>query len=140
MIVEYNNQKYYKISIPVRISDINYGGHLGHAELTKITHQARLKMLKHFSLSETDISGAGIIVRRMETSYKGEAFFDETLTLYIRISKPEKSSCLVEYQINKDSDTPVATVYETIMFMDYIRRKPVRVPQEIHDLYENVYN
>ena len=136
MIEEYNGQRYYKINIPVRISDINYGGHLGHAELTKITHQARLKMLKHFSLSETDIEGAGIIVRKMETSYKREAFFDDILSLHIRISEVTKSTCVFEYQITKDHETPVATVHETIMFMNYSTRKPVRVPSQIHDLYE----
>ena len=40
----------FEVEIPVRIYDINYGGHLGHAELIKITHQARLQFFSKFSL------------------------------------------------------------------------------------------
>ncbi len=127
---------HFQINIPVRISDINYGGHLGHAELIKISHQARLKMLASYSLNEMNIDGAGVIVKKLEVLYQGEAFFDEMLQIYIRISEIGKTSCQFEYKIFKNDDKPVAQVNETIVFMNYEKRCPVRVPSSIIRLYE----
>lgn len=121
----------FEIDISVRISDVNYGGHLGHAELIKITHQARLKFLLTNSLRENNIGGAGIIVKNLSVDYKGEAFFDETLNISIRIEEIGKVSCVFIYEIIKNSEKPVAVVRETIVFMNYEKRRPVRVPEEI---------
>ncbi len=42
----------YKTEIPVRITDINYGGHLGNDSLLSIIHEARVRFLKHLEYSE----------------------------------------------------------------------------------------
>jgi len=126
----------YKIDISVRISDVNYGGHLGHAELIKITHQARLKFLSEFSLKEDDLDGAGIIIKELLVKYKGEAFFDDILHISIFIDKIEKASCNFLYEITKNNDQSVATVLETMLFMNYKTRRIVRVPKIMFELKE----
>ena len=126
----------FKIDIPVRISDINYGGHVGHAELIKITHQARLKFFSEFSLKENDIGGAGVIVKALSVNYKGESFFDDTLHVLICLQKIEKTSCVFHYEITKNENKPVATVIETVLFMNYESRRIKRVPQVMYDLKE----
>ena len=124
----------FQIDISVRISDINYGGHLGHAELIKITHQARLKFFSKFGLSENNIEGAGVIVKHLSVEYKAEAFFDEMLTIHIRIAEITKTYCIFSYEIFKNNTIRAASVLETILFMNYKSRRIVRVPQAIHNL------
>ncbi|MBA2653008.1 MAG: thioesterase family protein [Tatlockia sp.] len=126
----------FKIDIPVRISDINYGGHLGHAELIKITHHARLKFFSKFSLKEDNICGSGIIAKALSVVYKGESFFDDILHILLYVREITKTSCEFLYEITKNEDMPVASVVETVLFMNYETRRIQRVPQVIYELKE----
>jgi acyl-CoA thioester hydrolase len=126
----------FKIDIPVRISDINYGGHLGHAELIKITHQARWKFFSEFSLREDNLDGSGVIVKALNVNYKAESFFDDILHISIYLREITKTSCIFLYEITKNDNLPVATVIETVLFMNYDSRRIQRVPHVIHDLKE----
>lgn len=131
----------FTIDIPVRISDVNYGCHLGHAELIKITHQARLKFFKEYSLKENDLNGSGIIIKTLHVEYKGESFFDDMLHVSIFINRVERASCEFLYHITKNDDKPVATVLETALFMNYNTRRLTRVPKVILDLVaDNEFN
>lgn len=127
------NHEYFNIKLPVRIYDINYGGHLGHAELIKITHQARLKFFTTNSLDEANLDGAGVIVKELHIEYKGEAFFDDMLIISLSL-EIEKASCTFFYDVSKNCNTPVASVKEKILFMNYSTRKLLRVPECIKQL------
>ena len=126
----------FKIDLPVRISDINYGGHLGHAELITITHQARLKFFSEFSLKEDNIEGTGVIVKHLEVHYKGEGFFDDLLHISLSIREITKISCQFFYEITKNDNLPVASVMETVLFMNYKTRRVKKVPTIIVKLKE----
>ena len=47
------------LSIPVRITDLNYGNHLGNDSLVSILHEARVQWLKLNGYTELDIEGTG---------------------------------------------------------------------------------
>ena len=47
----------FKTEISIRITDINYGGHLGNDSLLSIIHEARVRFLKHLDYSESDVEG-----------------------------------------------------------------------------------
>lgn len=128
----------YRIDIPVRISDINYGGHLGHAELIKIIHQARLKFFSEFSLEEHDIGGTGIIVKSLSVDYRSESFFDDILHIAVFINKIDKAFCDFYYEVTKENNKPVATVMEKILFMNYKTRRLKRVPSIIYEMKEKI--
>ncbi|KTC83733.1 acyl-CoA thioesterase [Legionella brunensis] len=132
-----NNPPSFKLDLPVRIYDINYGGHLGHAELVKITHQARLMYFDTHSLNEANLDGAGVIAKELHVEYKGEAFFNDLLHISISL-QIEKASCIFLYNISKNDNKPVALVKEKILFMDYSTRKLLRVPECIKKLNEKL--
>ena len=48
----------FQTEIQVRISDINYGGHLGNDALLALLQEARVQMLKQYKWSEVDIEGS----------------------------------------------------------------------------------
>lgn len=124
----------FEVDISVRIYDINYGGHLGHAELIKITHQARLKFFSKFSLKEENLGGSGIIVKSLSAQYKSEAFFEDLLHVSITV-QIGKASCDFHYEITKNHEnSPVASVLETVLFMNYARKRLVRTPEVIFNL------
>ena len=46
-----------EINIPVRITDINYGDHVGNDSLVGIIHEARMQFLQRYNFTELDIEG-----------------------------------------------------------------------------------
>ena len=50
------------VNIPVRITDINYGNHLGNDALISIVHEARVQWLKINNYTELQVDGVGLIM------------------------------------------------------------------------------
>jgi acyl-CoA thioesterase FadM len=69
----------FSTELRVRITDVNYGGHMGNDSLLGLLHEARVQFLAHYGLSELDIGGLwGIIMADSVIVYKSEAFPGET--------------------------------------------------------------
>ena len=54
----------------VRITDLNYGNHLGHDTLVSLLHEARARFFKFHELSEGNVDGVGVILTELEVGYK----------------------------------------------------------------------
>jgi len=118
--------------IPVRISEINYGGHLGHDAILPITHEARVRFLNQLNYSEMDFGGCGIVLSGVVIEYINETFYGDTLIIKIALSGFHKNGLDLVYQLeNKNKDIPVARVLTSIIFFDYEIRKVVRTPDEV---------
>ena len=46
---------HFKTKITLRVSDMNYGGHLGNDAVLSLAHEARVQFLKQFGYSEMDL-------------------------------------------------------------------------------------
>ena len=51
----------FSTEMPVRISDVNYGGHLGNDSVMSMAHETRVRFLAEHGYSELDVCGAGMI-------------------------------------------------------------------------------
>ncbi len=69
----------YSTEIPVRVDDINYGGHLGNDAVLSIVHEARIRFLKEHGFSELDAGGAGLIMANAAVRYRSEAKMGDVL-------------------------------------------------------------
>ncbi len=115
--------------IPVRITDINYGGHLGNDALLSIIHEARLQFLTYYGYSEIDIEGRSIIMADVAIVYKAEVFYGDTLQVDIAVTDLQNMGCDLIYRVtNAAKGTEVARVKTGIVFFDYDARKPVAMP------------
>ncbi len=127
-----STESYFTVDLPVRISEVNYGNHLGHAALTSLIHQTKILYFREFNIDERNINGNGAIVKRLEIDYKGEAHFDDMLHVNVRVNAITRTTCILEYVVTKnEANTPVTHVFETLAFINYESRKPVRTPDEI---------
>ncbi|THB68735.1 MAG: thioesterase [Gammaproteobacteria bacterium] len=117
--------------VTLRISDINYGGHMGNDAVLSIVHDARIAFLKSLGYAELDIEGLGIIMSDSAIIYKSEAFHGETLEINIGISDTHKYGMDIIYFIQeKQSQREVARVKTGILFFDYNERKVKNTPEE----------
>ncbi len=58
--IEIPSLKLTEIKIPVRITDVNYGNHVGNDAFVSIIHEARLQWLKQKGFSELNFGGTGL--------------------------------------------------------------------------------
>ncbi|GAB0152466.1 acyl-CoA thioesterase [Marinobacterium sp. BA1] len=114
----------------VRISDINYGGHMGNDAVLSMVHEARLRFLKHYHYAEFDVEGAGIIMTDSAIVYKAESFHGDRVQVDVTVADFNKYGCDIYYLLsNKDTAVEIAHAKTGIVFFDYTDRKVVAVPE-----------
>jgi len=120
----------YRFFIPytVRVSDVNYGGHVSNAAVLSFFQDARIAYLKQFGCSELDIGGCGIILPEAHVYYLAEMFLGEELRIGVRVSELRNSAFVMEYEIER-SGTSTARGTTNLVAYDYQAKKPSRLPE-----------
>lgn len=125
----------FSTEIPIRISDINYGGHLGNDAVLSLVHEARLRFFRHHNFTEIDIDGVGLVVTDAVIVYKSQAFHGETMVIDVTRDDFNKYGCDFIFRItNKETGKEVARAKTGIVFFDYEKKKVVRIPEKFMDL------
>lgn len=132
----------YSTEIPVRITDLNYGGHVGNDSFLSIIHEARMKFLNSLGYSEIDIEGVGIIMVDSLINYLKECFYGDILKVDIALDNINDRGCDFFYRItNLKTSKPVVNAKTGILFYDYKNNKKALVPDKfinkIKDLTES---
>ena len=126
----------YATDVRLRVSDINYGGHMDNNAVLSLVHEARVRFLNHHGFTELDVDGASIIMVDAVIQYKSEAFYSQTLTLQVAVDGLTRIGCDVYYRItDRDTGMEVARAKAGIAFLDYATRKPKRMPAGFRNLF-----
>lgn len=129
--IELPNKLIFKTEIPIRITDINYGGHLGNDSLLSIIHEARVRFLQHLGYSESNVEGNGILMIDAGVQYKSEGFYGDELLVEIAVNDFTGIGCDFVYHLtNKNTKKEIAVAKTGIVFFNYEKRKTALVPQE----------
>jgi acyl-CoA thioester hydrolase len=115
--------------IPVRITDLNYGGHVGNDSLLSVLHEARVQLLRDFGFSEQNAGGKGIIMTDAVLVYKSEVFYGETLTIDVGITDVQRHGLDFTYRVTSNGKE-VARAKTGIVFFDYEQRAIATMPEE----------
>lgn len=124
----------------VRISDVNYGGHVGNDAILTIMQEGRLALLKAMGIKdELSIDATtGIIVADAAVVYKSEGFHGDELVIKIAVDDFSKFGFDIYYQlINIQSGKEVARGKTGIVCMNYSERKLVAVPPKFEERLKN---
>jgi acyl-CoA thioester hydrolase len=116
------------ISVPVRISDINYGNHLGNDSLVSILHDARVQWLKRNNYSELDIEGAGLIMSELTVEYKSESFHGDILDIAMFIGEQTAVSFEIYYEVMNQEKKLVSNARTTMVCFNYQLKKVTAIP------------
>ncbi len=130
--LEIPNNKIFSTVIRVRITDINYGNHVGNDALVSIVHEARVQWLAHNNYTELNVAGAALIMADLAVEYKAESFYGDTLNVAISIGEITKISFGIFYEITttrKDKKILVANAKTGMVCFDYEARKVTAIPQ-----------
>ncbi len=125
--------------IPVRITDINYGNHLGNDSLLSLIHEARVQYLNNINLTEMDVGGCGIIMVDSAIIYKSEIFYGDNLIFNISVDGFTSTGCDFYYRVtSKDSSKEAAMAKTGIVFFDYTSKKIAQVSNIFNEKVEKL--
>ena len=120
----------FRTEMTVRITDINYGGHLGNADVLALMHEARVRFLKSFGYSEINVEGYGTIMLDSVVIYKTQAFAGEVLQIEIAAGDFSRLGCDIFYRITKKEGGAEVVLAKTgIAVFDYANQKRVSPPE-----------
>lgn len=121
-------------SIPIRITDINYGGHAGNDSMLSIIHEARIQFLKHHGYEEKSIAGIGLIMGDVVIEFKKELFYGDTVDIAVTASGFERVSFDIFYRLDAERNGKVITVATAktgMVCFDYTTKKIASIPEEV---------
>jgi len=120
--------------LAIRITDLNYGGHLGNDTVLSLLHEARVRFLNSMGYSEIDVEGAGIIMADAVIQYRLEAFYGDVLVIAVTAAEFEKFSCDFFYRVsNAETGKEIVRAKTTIVFFDYHHRRKLPVPEKFRE-------
>ena len=85
--------------IPLRITDMNYGNHLGNDIMLSIMHEARMQFLASNGFNELNAGGVGMIMADVMISYKSEGFYGDILKVELFVDEITSRSFDFLYKI-----------------------------------------
>ena len=129
-------QKYFDIaiSIPVRITDINYGNHVGNDSIVGIIHEARVQFLQFHGYTELNIEGIGLIMSALSVEFKNESFYQDIISIKIACGEISKVSFELFYSLSTIRDKKEITIAKAVTTMvcyDYSIKKVSAIPKEL---------
>lgn len=117
--------------IPVRITDINYGNHLGNDAVLSFIHEARVQFLKSYNFEELNFEGVGLIMSDAAIEFKNEAFYGDQLKVYVAASEASKIGFNLFYKIvveKNEGEKNIAFAKTGMICYDYNLKKVVPLP------------
>lgn len=120
----------FQTSIPIRVSDINYGGHLGNDALLSILHEARLQYLQYLGYSELRFGDNSLIMADVGIEYKGEGFMGDILTIQIAPADLSRYGFDLLYKVTNQQQKAVAYAKTGMLCFNYETRKLMSLPAE----------
>ena len=127
----------FSTEITPRITEVNYGGHLGNDTFLAIVHEARVRFLATHQWSEMDIAGCSLIMVDAAIMYLAEVFYGDTMHIEVGVTDLSRSGCDFVFRLSAgENGREVARAKTGIVFFDYRKKKVVRMPEVFRNLIE----
>jgi len=119
-------------SLQVRVTDLNYGGHLAHQQVLVYCQEARAGFLGSLGYSEVDLAGVGLILADAAVQYRAEAFAGDKLDIALGISVMHRKGFDFVYRLTRAHDqVEIARVKTGMVCFDYNLRSPQAMPEAV---------
>jgi len=124
----------FSANIPIRITDVNFGGHVGNDTILSIVHEARAQLFTHLGYTELDFAGAGTIMSDVAIEYKNQTYYGDHILASVAIGEITKVAFDLFYKLEKRSEdgklVPVAFAKTWMVCYDYDLKRVTAIPEE----------
>ncbi len=120
----------FSTSIPVRITDVNYGRHVGNDTMLSLLQEARVQWLRSLGYpSELLVEPVGLILIDIGIRFKAELVYGDVATVQIAVTEVSKRGFELTYLVTKGDDrAEVARATTGFVFFDYSSRRLAEPP------------
>ena len=118
-------------TVPVRITDLNYGGHVGNDTILSLAHEGRLQYFRHLGYTELSFEGVGLIMADAAIEFKSELFYGDAVIISIAPGDYSKVGFDVFYKLEKKTAgqlKTVAFIKTGMICYDYAQKKITGLP------------
>ena len=122
----------FSTKIPIRITDLNYGGHVGNDTILSLIHEARVQFLKSFGYEELNTEGVSLIMGDAGIEFKAELFYGDVVTAFVTATNFSRVGFDLFYKLVRN-ETIVATAKTGMICYNYDTRKVVSVPPGVKE-------
>lgn len=121
----------FRTELEVRITDINYGRHVGNDAMLGLLHEARLRFLENVGFSEEDIGGVGMLMGDAVVQFKAVAFRGDVLAVEMGLADVERRTFDLMYLVTREGDGATVALAKTGMVaFDYVKNRLADLPVE----------
>lgn len=116
--------------VPVRITDLNYGGHVGNDTILSLLHEIRMQFLNSIGYTEMDFEGCGLIMSDVGIEFKAELFYGDQIRAFVGAGEFSRVGFELFYKLVKvGSEQPIAFAKTGMVCFDYVSRKVTALPE-----------
>lgn len=139
--IVFPNQVHFLHELKIRVTDLNYGGHMGNEKVLMYAQEARMAFFHSIQASEKNFFGTGIIQADAQIQYKAEGFFNDEIQVQIAVAEVATRSFNLYYRMeNMTQQNTLAMAKTGMVCFDYQIRKPAPVPVEFLNALKNTNN
>jgi acyl-CoA thioester hydrolase len=120
--------------IPIRITDLNYGSHVGNDTILSLIHEARVQFLMHHGFYELNAGGVGLIMSDVGIEFKSEIFYGDIIKVSVATGEFTKVAFDLFYKLEKEiaeKNVLIAAAKTGMVCYNYALKKVAAVPQDV---------
>jgi acyl-CoA thioesterase FadM len=124
----------FSVDIPVRISDLNYGGHVGNDSFLSIMHDARMQYLMSMGFTEMNVGGFGLMMADAGVEYKAQLKYGDVVKVEVGLDDFSSVGFDVYYRltVQRNGQPRVAALGKTGMVLfDFQTEKIAPISAEL---------
>jgi YbgC/YbaW family acyl-CoA thioester hydrolase len=130
--IELPEQFHFTTKISIRISDLNYGGHVGNDTVLTLIHEARVQFLRSHGYEELNIEGVSLIMSDAGIEFKAELFYGDVVTAFVTATNFSRAGFDLFYKLMKN-ESIVALAKTGMICYNYDTRKVVSLPAKARE-------
>lgn len=126
----------YTSVIPVRITDLNYGNHVGNDTILSLIHEARVQYFHSLGYGELNFAGTGLIMADVGIEYKAELHYGDIVRASVAAGDFSRLGFDLYYKLEKETNGKtilVAAAKTGMVCFDYEKKKVAMLPAEARE-------
>lgn len=124
-------------TIKVRFAETDANGHMSHVSAVLYMEQVRteyLEALGLFDLQQIERDGKTFVLASQKIDYMEQAYFNDRIRLYARVSRIGNSSLDIDYvALNEQTQAPLFGGTSTVVYFDRNTQKSTLLPEDLTD-------
>lgn len=137
--IELPERQLFRCKVVLRVSDMNYGNHMGNEVVLQLAHECRVLWLKQHQCTEMDVYGTGIIQADTAIVYHSEGYAGNEIEIRLLAGELSRVGFELYYDMqNLSTQKALARVKTGMVFYDYAASNVRPVPEQFRRIWDDV--